>query len=105
MPLTGLFHEALQIVSFFTTELSAAQLVIATLLSYFLFQIFNFYPSIAAPDSVEDILSHYILHFALRPTPDQDILLISPIFLLRNCRKITDATCLGESPEIQRKRL
>nr|WP_300840141.1 NUDIX domain-containing protein [uncultured Acetatifactor sp.] len=23
----------------------------------------------------------------------------------RNCRKITDATCLGESPEIQRKRL
>ena len=24
---------------------------------------------------------------------------------LRNCRKITDATCLGESPEIQRKRL
>ena len=25
--------------------------------------------------------------------------------LLRNCRKITDATCLGESPEIQRKRL
>ena len=25
--------------------------------------------------------------------------------LIRNCRKITDATCLGESPEIQRKRL
>ena len=25
--------------------------------------------------------------------------------LLRNCRKITDATCLGESPEIQRKQL
>ena len=27
------------------------------------------------------------------------------IFSFRNCRKITDATCLGESPEIQRKRL
>ena len=24
---------------------------------------------------------------------------------VRNCRKITDATCLGESPEIQGKRL
>ena len=30
---------------------------------------------------------------------------IPELIITWNCRKITDATCLGESPEIQRKRL